>query len=185
MNTVLFGWQKIGDGWRPLSHTISPLSKADPPTTVKQLRGWLGSYKQLTNCVFNYATILGPLEDVVGGKSSAERIIWTKVLLENFARAKKSLTDVQTIHVPRPGDILHTYSDFSQTHKAVGCRLEIHRPSSDWSVKTLLVGYYSCRVNKHQKNWFPCEGEALAARLVIEQFAPILESRNFNQLPCW
>ena len=118
---------------------------------------------------------------MVGGKSSAEIIIWTKVLLENFARAKKSLTDVQTIHVPRPGDILHTYSDFSQTHKAVGGRLEIHRPSSDGSVKTLLGGHYSCRVNKHQKNWFPCEGEALAARLVIEQFAPILESRNFKQ----
>ena len=119
---------------------------------------------------------------MVGGKSSAERIIWTKVLLENFARAKKSLTDVQTIHVPRPGDILHTYSDFSQTHKAVGGRLEIHRPSSDGSVKTLLGGHYSCRVNKHQKNWFPCEGEALAARLVIEQFAPYLRESKFQTI---
>ena len=34
VNTILFGWQKIGDGWRPTPHTISPLASALPPTTV-------------------------------------------------------------------------------------------------------------------------------------------------------
>ena len=30
VNTVLFGWQKVGDGWKPLSHTVSPLTKGRP-----------------------------------------------------------------------------------------------------------------------------------------------------------
>ena len=182
VNTVLFGWQKVGDGWKPLSHTVSPLTKADPPTTVKQLRSWLGSYKQLTSCISQYAKFLEPLEDVVGGRASAERIVWTEVLMKNFELAKKSLNNIQTIHVPKPGDILHTYSDFSQSSKAVGGRLEIHRTRPDGSVMKLLWGHYSCRVNKHQGNWWPCEGEALGARLIIENFAPYLRESRFQTI---
>ena len=109
LNTVLFGWKKVGDGWKPTSHTVCPLSKADPPTTVKQLRSWLGSFKQLTECVPSYATLLGPLEDVVGGRASAERINWTPNLKESFDKAKQSLNNINTVFVPKPTDTLHTY----------------------------------------------------------------------------
>ena len=57
--TVLFGWRKTDDGWRPTDHTISPLSKAPEPGTVKQLRSFIGSYKQLSECIRNYAILLG------------------------------------------------------------------------------------------------------------------------------
>ena len=80
---------------------------------------------------------------MVGGRASAERIVWTEVLMKNFELAKKSLNNIQTIHVPKPGDILHTYSDFSQSSKAVGGRLEIHRTRPDGSVMKLLEGHYS------------------------------------------
>ena len=36
--TVIFGWKKVGKGWTPTSHVVSPLIKADPPQTVKQAR---------------------------------------------------------------------------------------------------------------------------------------------------
>ena len=174
VNTLIFGWKKIGDGWKPTSHTTSPLTKADPPITVKQLRSWLGSYKQLTNCISHYATLLGPLEDIIGNRASAERITWTAELVKDFDKAKDSLKDIGTIFVPKPTDVLHTYSDYSAASKAVGGRLEIHRPDKDGSVQKLLGGHFSCRVSKHQKNWYPCEGEALATKLVVKHFSPYL-----------
>ena len=125
--TTLFGWRKNGDGWMPTSHTTSPLLKAPPPTTVKQTRSWIGSYKQLAECIPQYAVLLGPLEDVVSSRSSAERVVWTDELLEAFEKCKKSLNDINTIHVPKPSDTLHTFSDFSKSAKAIGGRLEIHR----------------------------------------------------------
>ena len=64
-DTVLFGWRKIGEGWRPIDHTISPLIRAEEPVTVKQLRSFLGSYKQLTECIPEYAILLSPLEKLV------------------------------------------------------------------------------------------------------------------------
>ena len=101
--------------------------KAEPHTTVKQARSWVGSYKQFTECIPKYAALLGPLEDVVSARSSAERIVWTEELLESFDKCKKSLNDIKMIQVPKPSDTLHTFSDFSKGEKAVGGRLEIHR----------------------------------------------------------
>ena len=77
--TILFGWKKSGDGWKPTSHTITPLSQAPEPNTVKQLRSFLGSVKQLTECMKNYAAILSPLEKAVAGKSSSDKIEWSKL----------------------------------------------------------------------------------------------------------
>ena len=179
VNTILFGWQKLDEGWRPTPHTISPLATAVSPTTVKQMRSWLGSYKQLSNSIKGYATLLAPLEEIVGNKGSAERSKWTDELLLAFDTAKKSLANIKTIFVPKPTDTLHTYSDYSEIHGAVGGRLEIHRKDTLGNIRKLHGGDFSCRVSKHQRKWFPCEGESLAVKLVVEHFAHYLrESKN-------
>ena len=56
--------------------------------------------------------------------------------------------------------------------------MEIHRPGENGSVTKLHGGDFSCRVNKHQKNWTPCEGEALAVKMVINHFGPYLRENN-------
>ena len=176
--TTIFGWEKIGSSWRPTSHVISPLIKASPPSTVKQARSWIGSFKQLTECIPRYAVLLGPLEKVLASRASAERVEWDQSLLSSFQKCKQALNDIKTVFVPKPTDILHTWSDYSASEKAVGGRLEIHRKENG-VVKKLLGGHFSCRVNKHQKQWYACEGEALAVRLVLEHFLPyIRENKN-------
>ena len=121
-DTILFGWKLTGSDWKPTSHTVAPLIKAVLPTTVKQAGSWIGSYKQLTECIPRYAILLRPLEAVLGGRGSAERIVWTEDLIGAFKKCKKSLNDINIIHVPKPTDTLHTFSDYSQTAKAVGGR---------------------------------------------------------------
>ena len=104
--------------------------------------------------------------------------MWTTQLLEAFEKCKKSLNDINTIHIPKPSDTLHTYSDFSKGVKAIGGRLEIHR-NVNGEIKKLLGGHFSCRVSKLQQRWHPCEGEALAARVVLQHFSGyIRESKN-------
>ena len=71
----------------------------------------------------------------MSGRGSAEKVTWTKEILLNFSEAQESLNKVDTVFVPKPTDTLHTYSDFSQLHKAVGGRLEIHRTNTDGSIK--------------------------------------------------
>ena len=177
LDTVLFGWQKINSGWRPTEHTITPLTKAEPPTTVKQLRSFNGSYKQLTDCIKDYAILLGPLEEATAGKKSAERVVWSETLKNAFDKAKNALNDIKTIHTPKPTDKLHTYSDYSQQGKAIGGSLIINR-KEDGVTHNLLGGHFSVRLNNHQKQWLPCEGEALGTRLVLEHFSPFVRESN-------
>ena len=158
---------------------ISPLIKAELPVTVKQVRSWIGSYKQMTDCIPKYAIMLGPLEELVAGRASAERIEWTETLKLAFERCKKLLNDINMIFVPKPSDVLHTFSDYSAAEKAIGGRLEIHR-TENGETKKLLGGHFSCRVNKHQRGWYPCEGEALGVRLVLEHYAPFIRE-NIHQ----
>ena len=59
---VVFGWRKKGDAWLPTQHTTLPLINAEKLTTVKQLRSWIGTFKQLSPCIRNYAIPLSRLE---------------------------------------------------------------------------------------------------------------------------
>ena len=44
-NVTLFGWNLRDNMWYPTAHTISALVNAPKPSTVKQLRSFLGSFK--------------------------------------------------------------------------------------------------------------------------------------------
>ena len=175
---VLFGWVKNKQGWEPTEHTVTPLSRAEPPSTVKQLRGFLGAIKQLSSCIENYGVILSPLEKVVAGKGSAEKITWTDELLKGFDKAKNSLKNIRTIYTPKPDDTLHTFSDWSQSHGAAGGRLEVHRMKDDGTIDKLHGGFYSAKVSNWQQRWLPCEAECLSARLVLQHFKTQIQCSN-------
>ena len=83
-NTTLFGWQKTNDGWLPNDLTTSPLSRANEPSTVKQLHLFIGSYKQLSECISYYAILLHPIEKAVPDLPSAHKIEWSQTLCDYF-----------------------------------------------------------------------------------------------------
>ena len=88
--TVIFGWKKNGTSWEPTPHTVNPLINADCPKTVKQLRSWIGSYKQLADCLEDYAIPLKSLETLTGSdKNSKMEINWTEEMVNDFENAKK------------------------------------------------------------------------------------------------
>ena len=171
--TILFGWKKSGDQWSPTNHVVSPLSQAPLPKTVKQLRGFIGAYRQLSSTIKNYSMTLGNLEKHVGGKTSREHVKWTNELRTEFENAKTSLTNIQSIAIPKPSDALHIYPDFSETANAVGSHLVIHREEDN--IK-LNGGYFSIRLEDCQTRWTPCEKECLGIKLSIQHFKPFIQN---------
>ena len=177
---TLFGWRLDGSSWLPTPHTTSSLSVVEPPTTVKGLRSFLGSFKQFTECVPRYAVLLHGLEKLVGGRGSGERISWTGDNLESFDRAKAATADITAVSVPRPSDKLSTFSDFSADARAVGGRLEILRVIDGKEVR-LHGGYFSVVLDKYKSHWVPCEAEAAGVRLTLQHFEPyIRENENIT-----
>ena len=179
--TVLFGWELSGTEWKPTSHTTSALARAPLPTTVKGLRSFLGSYKQFTECVSEYAKLLHPLDLLAAGRASNEKLTWTEDNIKIFEAAKASTNDIRGVHIPRPDDTLTTYSDYSEEHHAIGGRLEISRVIDGKTVK-LHGGYISQILDKLKSKWLPCEGEALGIRLVLENFSHFIRENLNNTI---
>ena len=70
---TLFGWTLDNGAWAPTSHTTNTLSRAQLPRTIKQLRGFLGSFKQFSKCVKGHGPLLSQLEAMTGShRPSAE-----------------------------------------------------------------------------------------------------------------
>ena len=154
------------------------MARAETPKTVRQLRSFLGAIKQLSACIKDYAILLSPLEKVAAGKNSSEVIVWNDELQRHFENAKKSLSTITTFFTPRPDDKIHTFSDWSQSHGAVGGRMEIYRTKEDGTNEVLHGGFFSAKVSRWQSRWLPCEGEALAARMVLQHFKPQLRNSD-------
>ena len=190
VDTVIFGWRKKGDAWTPTEHTTLPLISAPLPGTVKQLRSWIGSYKQLSACIKDYSVPLSRLEKLTGSdKSSSLKIQWTDELKEDFEKAKEMIRTLEKVYTPTPNDRLQTFSDYSQEHNAVGGKLIIVRKVNGKEIK-LNGGFFSARLNKFQSKWLPCEGESLGIKLVLEHFAHYIRENNnsvihfTDSLPC-
>ena len=84
------------------------------------MRSFLGSFKQLSSSLPGYAATIHCLEQLVGGRASAEKINWTEELLSAFSNAKNLAAHPHGIAEPRLEDQLYTYSDYSGENRAVG-----------------------------------------------------------------
>ena len=176
--TVILGWKKVDNEWFPTEHVLNPLSLAEPPSTVKKMRGWLGSYRQIAKTIPNHASVLQCFEKLVGGKNSRDRIEWSPELLQKFDTAKLSVSTAKPICFPRPTDSLHIFSDWSQDCDAVGGRLIIQRCVQGKKI-SLNGGEFSCRMKGAQSKWTPCEKECLAIKLLVYHFQPFIrENKN-------
>ena len=144
------------------------------------MRGFLGSFKQFSQCVQRYGEILCKLEALTGSnKKGPERIEWTKELEDVFYQAREATKNVEAFAIPRPTDQLFTYSDFSRDKKAIGGKLEFERKMPNGEVRRFLGGYFSLIIAAFRALWWPCEGEGFAVKMVLEHFERYIRE-NFN-----
>ena len=118
IKTVLFGWEFRDQAWHPSAHKINPLTTAEEPLTVKQLRAWLGASKQLSAGLNDYAVTFHPLEKMCAGRASSDKLVWSEENKNSFQAARNSLKEMKSIYYPMPEDQIFTYSDFSEEAQA-------------------------------------------------------------------
>ena len=106
--TIVFGWSLKDGKWSPTEHTIVTLSRAELPSTVKKLRSFLGSVKQLTDCMERYAELMSPMEKMVAGRQSAERLVWSDEDKKHFENVKNTVANLNGIHRLEPRQTLRT-----------------------------------------------------------------------------
>ena len=105
---------------------------------------------------------------------------------QSFIFAKKSLENVKPVHYARPNDYLQFYPDYSEENNSIGGWLKILRPAActvpGKPNQELLGGHFSQRLPARKIKLIPCEGEALAARCLINHFKHALrENQNISK----
>ena len=156
----------------PSVHLMSTIANISFPATVKQMRSFVGSVKQMKDNIKNYHLLLHPLERVVAGRKSAEKITWTEALRDAFKKVKNVVTDPDILVLPRPTEKLVIYPDWSDEHQAGAAPLYVRRND-----KLLKVRNFGQRL-RAMKRWAPCEGEAWIIRIGVENHSPWIEESS-------
>ena len=107
----LLGWSKEGKFLVPDIHRQNCLLNASKPTTVKELRSFLGSYRTFYRCKQGISFILGNLEKMTVDKPSSQKLIWTEDLVKEFEKAKEQAKSLDKIYLPKKDDQLVLTSD--------------------------------------------------------------------------
>ena len=86
-----------------------------------------------------------------------------------FQQAKDALSTATTINTPQPSDQLWIVTDGAMRVPGIASTLFIVREG-----KPLVAEFFCAKVSLNQRDWLPCEIEALAISSSITHFSPYL-----------
>ena len=165
------GYSIKGQTTVPSLHRINVIKNFELPTTVGQLRTYLGLYKTFVKNQKNQATILSGLNELASNNHDRKDVInWTELLKNKFKSSQLLVDTIEPLYMPKPTDQLVITLDWAETLKGIGAVV--------WAVvdgEKRLVQHFSANVSDScSKKLLPCEGEALAAKLAVKAFRSLI-----------
>ena len=140
------------------------------PTTISQLRGFLGVTNFYHQFIPLYANMAGPLTDLLkvgkkaGRKGSPVKVNWTPESEQSFRKLKEALCNVATLHVVDSSKPFYIRTDASKY--AIGAVVE----QVDEQGRHYPLAYWSRKLTTRQRNWPPREQEAYAIVCILRKF---------------
>ncbi|GFY09708.1 hypothetical protein TNCV_3696701 [Trichonephila clavipes] len=185
VTTIKFlGFKVSESGIEPLSDRVDCILNFPQPTTLTQLRRFLGLFNFYRRFVPKAAHLLAPLNKFLEGvknfkkskkvpcKKLRDSIQWTEEAEQAFNDAKNALADATLLRHPIPGAKLSLWTDASD--KAVGGSL-MQLCQNNWEP----VAFLSVKLSKSQQKWSTYDRELLAIYISVKRFRHMLEGRDF------
>ena len=163
-------------GITPLPGRVAALRAHPPPTTVKELQGFLGAVNFYRRFLPAAAKVLRPLTDSLrGGASPNSPVAWSEAMQLAFQGAKDILASATLLAHPRTGAELALVVDASAAH--VGAALQQRlSPTAAWQP----LGFFSKKLEPAQTRYSAFDRELLACVEGIRHFRWMLEARPFT-----
>ena len=124
------------------------------PTTVKQVRSWLGLCTWYKRFIRSFSAIAEPLTYLL---RKDKPFIWGEAQQTAFDTLKRHLISEPILRMPQEDLPFILYTDWSSV--AIGAILAQIDPTTKLEH---VVAYGSRRLNPHERNYSPTEGEALS-----------------------
>ena len=126
-STSILGWIWSQGKLTASPHRIAVLTTCPPPSTVKDLRSFIGAYKVLSRVLPNCSDSINPLKCSITSLQSQDKLRWDESLTHSFQVAQQALASHKSITLPRPTDNLWIVTDASLTKRGLGATLYVTR----------------------------------------------------------
>lgn len=162
-------------GTRPLPERVEAIQNFPKPTTVKQMRQFLGMMNFYRRFIPGAATDQAKLNDTLAGPKKKGKVLiqWTSELEEAFERTKNSLSRATLLAHPDAQSELAITTDASDS--AIGAVVQ-QKKGNDWQP----IAFMSKKLSPAQKKYSPYDRELLAIYQAIKYYRHLLEGRRFT-----
>lgn len=170
---TFLGYQVDETGIRPPQDTVKSMAEYPKPTTITELRRFLGAINFFRLSMPHAASHQAPLCQMLQGSKKKDNtpLTWTTSSETAFLRCRQALTDVTSLAHPLPNSELRLMTDASNT--AVGAALlQVVKG------KSKPLGFFSKALSTRQQKYSTYDRELLAIKLAIEHFRRFIEGRS-------
>ena len=150
---------------------IVAIQKLKMPTSVKEVRSFLGTAGWYRRFIKNYAMISAPISDCLKKRSTFE---FSKEAEEAVRELKRALTTAPVLIHPNFQRMFFIQCDASD--KGIGAVLY----QKDDEENEQPIAFFSRKLNASQRNYSVTEKECLAAVKAIDRFRPYVEMMSFT-----
>lgn len=163
------GYQVSSAGLTPIPAKLQLVQAWPQPTSIKELRGFLG----LVNRYFPFYAELAIITAPLARETGRRYFIWTDEMQEAFDKTKRLFQKVPTLAIANPGDRFILETDASSI--GIGAVLlqtvdGLERP----------VAYFSRALKGAQTSYDPHKLELYALYQAVRHFAPYLSFTSFS-----
>ena len=169
---AIWSWILSEDGIRPDPTRVSKVLEIAPPTSVRELRQFIGFAQYYRRVIPNFSGVAAVLTDLMS-KDGRTKISLNDEQMKSFGEIKKLLTS--NIVVKLPNQYLQFFVKTDAGKRAVGGVLTQFYNSFEYP-----VSYASAKLNKYQMNYGQTKKELLAVIYSFRHWRQYLIDTKFK-----
>ena len=167
----IWSWLVSSEGIRADPKRISIIDEFQIPTTVKQVRQFIGLVNYYRRIIPNFSAVAAPLTNLMK-KDGRTKIILDDLAINAFKQLKSIMTSNIIVKLPDPGRVFYVKTDAGPL--AVGGVLSQFHDDIEFP-----VAYTSQKLNSHQKNYGQTKKELLAVVIIFRKWRQYLLDTQF------
>ena len=173
------GFRLTPKGILPGKDKLQAVADMKPPTSVTEVRQFLGLCNYFRTHVRNFSTLAGPLNFLTSKKAGWRGGPLPPDAKASFNSLKQALTNEPIVAYPRNDRQFHLYVDAATggANSSGGFGAILGQPDDKGRLQ--VIAYASRSLKQHEKNYTPYLAELNAAAWAIDNFDVYLRGRKF------
>jgi len=179
-NVAYLGYRLTPQGILPGVDKLKCIRDAVPPTSVSQVRAFLGLCNFFRSHVSHFATLAAPLIKLTTKEAAWKGPVMPPEALQSFKALQDALVCEPVVQYPRNSRKYELYTDASTGGSEFKGGYGAVLTQRDEKGESHVIAYASRALQKHEENYTPFLAEMMAAVWAMQHFSVYLKGRKFT-----